>query len=350
MPAAPAAPLEGCARPGRFPACGNVCSRLHKHESVPTGRHPRARRPRGRPQPGGAAPEAARPRHRRHPGHHLARPQGTRPARSAPPTAPTSAPTATAPVPCRRSRPCAAPSSSTSAALDRVREFVVLRTGPGQAHALAVAIDRHPADAVVGTIAGDDTILVIARDGRARAPSSPGASKRVGPGLRPGRVARPPASTIRSRTPASDADRRSTPVDGHASSSPIPAGFDTSVAIPWLREHYGAEVVTVTLDLGQGKRTGRHPRARAGARRRARPRARPARGVRARVRAARAAGRGAVRAPLPDGHRARRGRSSPGTSCASPRWKAPPSSRTACTGKGNDQVRIEVAARALNPV
>jgi transcriptional regulator of arginine metabolism len=48
----------------------------------------------------------------------------------------------------------------------RVRELVVLRTGPGQAHALAVAVDRHPSEAVVGTIAGDDTILVIARDVR----------------------------------------------------------------------------------------------------------------------------------------------------------------------------------------
>ena len=30
-------------------------------------------------------------------------------------------------------------------------------------------------------------------------------------------------------------------------------GLDTSVAIPWLAEHYGAEVIAVTLDLGQGK-------------------------------------------------------------------------------------------------
>ena len=30
-------------------------------------------------------------------------------------------------------------------------------------------------------------------------------------------------------------------------------GLDTSVAIPWLREQYHAEVVTVTLDLGQGR-------------------------------------------------------------------------------------------------
>ncbi len=30
-------------------------------------------------------------------------------------------------------------------------------------------------------------------------------------------------------------------------------GLDTSVAIPWLTEHYGAEIIAVTMDLGQGK-------------------------------------------------------------------------------------------------
>jgi argininosuccinate synthase len=30
-------------------------------------------------------------------------------------------------------------------------------------------------------------------------------------------------------------------------------GLDTSVAIPWLAEQYGAEIVTVTLDVGQGR-------------------------------------------------------------------------------------------------
>ena len=30
-------------------------------------------------------------------------------------------------------------------------------------------------------------------------------------------------------------------------------GLQTSVAIPWLAEAYGAEVVTLTLDLGQGR-------------------------------------------------------------------------------------------------
>jgi argininosuccinate synthase len=29
-------------------------------------------------------------------------------------------------------------------------------------------------------------------------------------------------------------------------------GLDTSVAIPWLAEKHGAEIVAVTMDLGQG--------------------------------------------------------------------------------------------------
>ena len=49
--------------------------------------------------------------------------------------------------------------------VDRVQNLIVLRTGPGQAHAAAVAFDRAQLGEVVGTIAGDDTILVIARDG-----------------------------------------------------------------------------------------------------------------------------------------------------------------------------------------
>jgi transcriptional regulator of arginine metabolism len=47
--------------------------------------------------------------------------------------------------------------------LDRVQQLVVVRTGRGQAQALAEAIDRAQLREAVGSIAGDDTILVIAR-------------------------------------------------------------------------------------------------------------------------------------------------------------------------------------------
>jgi transcriptional regulator of arginine metabolism len=50
--------------------------------------------------------------------------------------------------------------------VDRVEQFIVLRTGPGQAHAAAITMDRARMPEVVGTIAGDDTILVIVRDAR----------------------------------------------------------------------------------------------------------------------------------------------------------------------------------------
>ena len=48
----------------------------------------------------------------------------------------------------------------------RVQQLVVVRTGPGQAQPLALAIDRAMLPEVVGTLAGDDTILVISRDAR----------------------------------------------------------------------------------------------------------------------------------------------------------------------------------------
>ncbi len=48
----------------------------------------------------------------------------------------------------------------------RVEQLVVLRTPPGEAQHLAFAIDRASLSDVVGTIAGDDTILVIATTSR----------------------------------------------------------------------------------------------------------------------------------------------------------------------------------------
>ena len=49
---------------------------------------------------------------------------------------------------------------------DQVQQLVLLRTGPGQAQILGVAIDGARLPDVVGTLAGDDTILVITRDAR----------------------------------------------------------------------------------------------------------------------------------------------------------------------------------------
>ncbi len=48
--------------------------------------------------------------------------------------------------------------------VERSGDLVVLRTPPGSAHVVASAIDRNGLDDVVGTVAGDDTLLVIARE------------------------------------------------------------------------------------------------------------------------------------------------------------------------------------------
>ncbi len=44
------------------------------------------------------------------------------------------------------------------------QNLVVIHTPPGAAQYLASAIDKHPIDKVEGTIAGDDTVLMITAD------------------------------------------------------------------------------------------------------------------------------------------------------------------------------------------
>ena len=45
------------------------------------------------------------------------------------------------------------------------QNLIVLRTSPGNANALAVALDKASWPEIVGTLAGDDTVLVVAPDG-----------------------------------------------------------------------------------------------------------------------------------------------------------------------------------------
>lgn len=43
--------------------------------------------------------------------------------------------------------------------------LIVIRTHPGHAHMVASAIDHSDVEGVAGTVAGDDTILVVAKQG-----------------------------------------------------------------------------------------------------------------------------------------------------------------------------------------
>ena len=48
--------------------------------------------------------------------------------------------------------------------VSRSGDLVVMRTPPGSAHTVANALDRSGLDGLLGTVAGDDTLLAIAKE------------------------------------------------------------------------------------------------------------------------------------------------------------------------------------------
>jgi argininosuccinate synthase len=125
-------------------------------------------------------------------------------------------------------------------------------------------------------------------------------------------------------------------------------GLDTSVAIPWLQEQHGAEVIAVTLDLGQGREL-EQIRERAIAAGAARCHVLDVRDEFARDFILPSLQAGAIyedRYPMA---------TSLGRPLIAQKLVAIAEMETAtaiahgCTGKGNDQVRIDVSVRALNP-
>jgi len=67
-----------------------------------------------------------------------------------------------APAPRKRRLDSALPTFLLSAT--PAQNLVVLKTPPGHAQALAVALDREPVSGIVGSLAGDDTILLVTTD------------------------------------------------------------------------------------------------------------------------------------------------------------------------------------------
>ena len=125
-------------------------------------------------------------------------------------------------------------------------------------------------------------------------------------------------------------------------------GLDTSVAIRWLAEQYGAEIVAVTLDIGQGREL-----ADVGSARWRSALSAPTSSTRARSSCAATSFRRSRRArSTRTGIRSRRrwrGRSSPSASSRLRRMERATAVAHGCRGKGNDQVRLDVSARALDP-
>ena len=111
--------------------------------------------------------------------------------------------------------------------------MLVIKTPRGFAAALADAIDDAALPEVAGTIAGDNTVFVAARDGLDRAPSSRPTCGATCDGQRAQR-----ASIL-----------GSLPV-GERVGIAFSGGLDTSCALAWMREH-GAIPYAFTADLGQ---------------------------------------------------------------------------------------------------
>jgi len=125
-------------------------------------------------------------------------------------------------------------------------------------------------------------------------------------------------------------------------------GLDTSVAIPWLREKYGAEIIAVTLDLGQGRELNQ-----------IRERAMAAGAVRCHVLDVREEFARDYILPALQADALYEERYPLATALSRPLIAkklveiAHMENATAiahgCTGKGNDQVRLDVSARAIDP-
>ena len=125
-------------------------------------------------------------------------------------------------------------------------------------------------------------------------------------------------------------------------------GLDTSVAVPWLAETYNAEVVCVTMDLGQGRELES-----------VRERALAAGAVRAHVLDVREEFANQYILPALQAGAIYEGSYPLATALGRPliarklveiaRLEGAASIAHGCTGKGNDQVRLEVSARALEP-
>ncbi len=125
-------------------------------------------------------------------------------------------------------------------------------------------------------------------------------------------------------------------------------GLDTSVAIPWLKEKYGAEIVAVTLDLGQGRELNQ-----------IRERAMSTGAIRCHVLDVREEFARDYILPALQADALYEERYPLATALSRPliarklidiaHMENAASIAHGCTGKGNDQVRIDVSVRAIDP-
>ncbi len=137
--------------------------------------------------------------------------------------------------------------------------LVVLRTPPGCAHVVGSALDRSGFEGMIGTVAGDDTVLVVAAEETGGAvlaqrlaelagTNGTGAGATAAASPQPARrpVARRQPARQRVAWTGTEQVMAKRVVLAHS------GGLDTSVAVRWLQEELGVEVIAVALNVGQG--------------------------------------------------------------------------------------------------
>jgi arginine repressor len=117
--------------------------------------------------------------------------------------------------------------------INRSGLILVLVAQPGTASVIAQAIDESTLDEQAGTLAGDNTLIVLFAD-----------EPRLERWLE------------RFRAIQDAGVRAGGPHGGFHSMNKVvlaySGGLDTSVAVAWLREQYGVDVITLTVDVGGG--------------------------------------------------------------------------------------------------
>ena len=153
-----------------------------------------------------------------------------------------------------RRRTCAGCSGDWVVEVRPRANLVVLRTPPGSAHVVGSALDRSGFEGIVGTVAGDDTVLVVASEDVGGHELADRLSEVAG-------FEEPrPVRTV-CRAPMNQRMRMMQKVSIMGARRALTSkrvvlaysgGLDTSVAVRWLKEESGAEVVALAVDVGQG--------------------------------------------------------------------------------------------------
>ena len=216
--------------------------------------------------------------------------------------------------------------------------LVVLRTPPGSAHVVGSALDRSGLPEVLGTVAGDDTLIVVVTEDAGGAQVAQRLRDLAGLSLMP--RSRHLARLYATGRLALMAKRVVLAYSG---------GLDTSVAVRWMIDNLGVEVIALAVDVGQAAEDYEVVK----------ERARAAGAIEAIVVDAKEEYAAEYCAPALAANALYEGRYPLVSALSRPvivkhlvaaaREHGADAVAHGCTGKGNDQVRFEVSTRALNP-